>query len=164
MTLLEIVAEPGIPQIIVTREFTATPALLLRVHTDPDLLARWLGPGGLETTVDWLEPRDAGRWRYTHTDRRGDRYSFFGVYHGTPGTDGIVQTYEFDRQPGRVYLNTITFEPHDDGRTVLRQNTVFQSVRDRDDYVDAGMEHGLRIALARLDHLLTELHDEERST
>jgi uncharacterized protein YndB with AHSA1/START domain len=164
MTLLEIVAEPGIPQIIVTREFTATPALLLLVHTDPDLLARWLGPAGLETTVDWLEPRDGGRWRYTHIDRRGDRYSFHGLYHGTPSTDGIVQTYEFDRQPGRVYLNTITFDPRDDGRTVLRQNTVFQSVGHRDDYVQAGMEKGLRASLTQLDRLLTRLHDGERSS
>ncbi|MEV4623204.1 SRPBCC domain-containing protein [Asanoa sp. NPDC049573] len=154
MTAIEIVAEPGVPQVLVTREFAAPASKLLRAHTDPDLLARWLGPEGLQLTVDVLEPRDGGRWRYTQTDAKGERFSFFGLYHGTPSTQGIVQTYEFDRQPGRVYLNAISFEERGE-RTVLRQNTVFQSVEDRDYYVRGGMEVGLRASLDRLDALVT---------
>ncbi|HEV7706942.1 MAG TPA: SRPBCC domain-containing protein [Asanoa sp.] len=154
MTRIEIVAEPGVPQVVVTREFAAPASKLLRAHTEPDLLARWLGPDGLDLTVDVLEPRDGGRWRYTQTDPKGERFSFFGLYHGTPSTQAIVQTYEFDRQPGRVYLNTINFEERGE-RTVLRQNTVFQSVEDRDYYVRAGMEVGLRASLDKLDALVT---------
>ncbi len=151
---MNIVAEPGVPQIVVTREFAAPARLLLRAHTEADLLTRWLGPGWLETAVDLLEPRDGGRWRYTHTDARGERYSFFGLYHGTPTTERIVQTYEFDRQPGVVSLNTITFEEHEK-KTVLRQNTVYPSVDDRDYYVRSGMEAGLRPSWDRLDALVT---------
>ena len=152
---MNIVAEPGVPQVVVTREFAAPARLLLRAHTEPDLLARWLGPGWLEITIDVLEPRDGGRWRYTHTGPDGERYSFFGLYHGTPTVERIVQTYEFDHQPGVVYLNTITFDERG-GRTLLRQNTVFPSVDDRDYYVRSGMESGLRPSWDRLDALLTE--------
>ena len=160
MTRIEIIAEPGVPQILITREFAAPPEMLFRAYTEPDLLAQWLGPGRLATTVDLLEPRDGGRWRYTHTDAKGDSYSFHGLYHGTPTPERIVQTYEFDRQPGHVYLNTITFEGRGD-RTVLRQNTVFQSVEDRDGYVDSGMEKGVHISMANLDTPVTKLHDQE---
>ncbi|MDG4823149.1 SRPBCC domain-containing protein [Asanoa sp. WMMD1127] len=152
---MEIVAEPGVPQVVVTREFAAPARKLLRAHTEPDLLARWLGPDWLKITVDVLEPRDGGRWRYTHTDPSGERYAFFGLYHGTPTTERIVQTYEFDHQPGVVYLNIITFDERGD-RTVLRQNTVFPSVEDRDYYVRSGMEKGLRPSWDRLATLVTE--------
>ena len=75
MTTIEIVAQPGVPQVVITREFAASPQVLFRAHTEPDLISQWLGPDFLKTTVDVLEPRDGGRWRYTHTDRDGVRYS-----------------------------------------------------------------------------------------
>jgi uncharacterized protein YndB with AHSA1/START domain len=155
-------AEPGMPQILVTREFAAPPSLLFRAYTEPDLLAQWLGPRSLSITVDRLEARHGGRWQYTHTDADGERYSFHGLYHGTPTPSRIVQTYEFDRQPGMVYLNTITFEPRGD-RTVMRQNTVFPSVEDRDGYVRAGMSSGLQVSMANLDALVARLQTPERS-
>jgi uncharacterized protein YndB with AHSA1/START domain len=156
VTDVEITAEPGVPQIIITREFAASPAVLLRAYTEPDLLARWIGPRAYRTTVDILEPRDGGRWRYTHTVPDGDRYSFFGLFHGDPTVRQIVQTYEFDRQPGRIFLNTITF--HAQGsRTRLRQNTVFPSVEDRDVYLLGGMEKGIHASMAQLDELVTGL-------
>jgi uncharacterized protein YndB with AHSA1/START domain len=133
--------------------------VLFRAHTEPDLISRWLGPDFLETTVDVLEPRDGGRWRYTHTDRDGVRYTFHGLYHGDPTPERIVQTYEFDRQPGSVYLNTITLEPRGSG-TLLRQNTVFQSVEDRDGYVRGGMERGVHASMTKLDALTANLERE----
>jgi uncharacterized protein YndB with AHSA1/START domain len=159
MTSTEIIAEAGVPQIIVLREFDASPMALFRAHTEPDLLARWLGPTSLTTTVEQLDPRHGGRWRYTQTDGRGVGHSFHGLFHGDPTPERIVQTYEFEDQPGPVYLNTITLEPRG-RRTLLRQNTVFQSVEDRDSYVRAGMEHGLRATMANLDALLTTLATE----
>jgi uncharacterized protein YndB with AHSA1/START domain len=159
MTSTEIIAEAGVPQIIVLREFDASPMALFRAHTEPDLLARWLGPTSLTTTVEQLDPRHGGRWRYTQTDGRGVGHSFHGLFHGDPTPERIVQTYEFEDQPGPVYLNTITLEPRG-RRTLLRQNTVFQSVEDRDNYVRAGMEHGLRATMANLDALLTTLATE----
>lgn len=159
MTSTEIIAEAGVPQIIVLREFDASPMALFRAYTEPDLLARWLGPTSLTTTVEQLDPRHGGRWRYTQTDGRGVGHSFHGLFHGDPTPERIVQTYEFEDQPGPVYLNTITLEPRG-RRTLLRQNTVFQSVEDRDSYVRAGMEHGLRATMANLDALLTTLATE----
>ncbi len=67
-----------------------------------------------------------------------------------------MQTYEFDRQPGHVYLNTITFQARG-SRTLMRQNTVFQSVEDRDVYVLGGMEKGIQASMAQLDELVTSL-------
>ena len=43
-TQARIEADPTVPMIHIYREFTATPAQLLRAHTDPELFARWIGP------------------------------------------------------------------------------------------------------------------------
>jgi uncharacterized protein YndB with AHSA1/START domain len=151
-----IVAEPGVPQIVITREFDAPRELLFRAHTDPELYAQWLGPRALTMTIDRLDARDGGTWRYVHRDAGANEYGFHGVYHGTPSPDGIVRTFEFEGMPGHVSLNTITFEEHD-GRILLRQNAVFQSVEDRDGMLQSGMEHGVNDSMERLDELIARL-------
>jgi uncharacterized protein YndB with AHSA1/START domain len=112
--------------------------------------------------VNQLDPRHGGRWRWTHYDADGKGYAFHGLYHGTPSPERIVQTYEFDQQPGTVYLNLITFDEAD-GITTLTQTTVFFAVEDRDLYVDTGMEHGIRASMQHLDDLVTELVKEGHS-
>jgi adenosine deaminase len=43
MSKTQITAEPGIPQIIIEREFDAPRDLVFKAHTDPELIVRWLG-------------------------------------------------------------------------------------------------------------------------
>jgi uncharacterized protein YndB with AHSA1/START domain len=150
----EIVAPPGLPYIEISRWFAAPRQVLFRAHTEPALLARWLGPARLAVTVELLEPRHGGRWRWTHRGPDGAGHTFHGLYHGEPSVDRITQTYEYERQPGVVYLNTITFEPAGGG-TLLRQHTAFPSVAARDGYVEDGMERGAREGMDRLDRLVT---------
>ena len=153
----EILAEPGVPQVVMTREFDAPPALVFRAYTEPDLLVQWLGPRDLAMTLDRFDPRDGGAWRYTHRDSNGNVYGFHGVFHGMPSpADGIVQTFEYEGAPGHVSLETITFEARD-GRTLVRTNEVFQSVADRDAMIASGMERGVLDAHERLDELLARL-------
>jgi uncharacterized protein YndB with AHSA1/START domain len=156
MAKTRIIAEPGMPQVVVTREFAASRELLFRAHTDPELFVRWLGPRSLSVTIDHLDVRDGGTWRYVSREANGSEYGFHGVYHGTPSPDRIVQTFEFEGMPGHVALETITFEERG-GRTLLRQNTVFQSVADRDGMVQSGMERGINDSMERLDELIVTL-------
>lgn len=156
MAKTQIVAEPGLPQIVITREFDAPRELVFRAHTDPELLVQWLGPRNLSTEFVEFEPRDGGRWRFIHRDEAGNEYVFRGVFHGTPSLDGIIQTFEFEGMPGHVCLETMTFEDQD-GKTLLRQNSVFQSVADRDGMIESGMESGVNDSMERLEELLGRL-------
>jgi uncharacterized protein YndB with AHSA1/START domain len=58
MSKTAITAEPGIPMIIVTREFDAPRDLVFRAHLDPDLLVRWLGSAGINRPGEgtWKRP------------------------------------------------------------------------------------------------------------
>ncbi|MDB5074265.1 MAG: Activator of Hsp90 ATPase 1 family protein [Chloroflexi bacterium] len=156
MAKTQIMAEPGVPQIVITREFDAPRELLFRAHVDPELLVQWLGPRSLTTTLDYLDARDGGKWRYISRDAEGNEYGFHGVFHGMPSPDGIVQTFEFEGVPGHVSLSTITFEEHR-GKTVLRNNAIFQSVEDRDGMMQSGMEKGVNDGMERLEEIVARL-------
>ena len=153
MSEVQIVAEPGLPQILITREFAASPEALFRAYTEPDLFAQWIGPRRLTTIIDRYEAQHGGSWRYVSREEDGTEYGFRGVFHGTPSLDGITQTFEFEGAPGHVSLEKVTFERKGD-KTLLHQNAIFQSVEDRDAMIQAGMEAGLREALENLDALL----------
>lgn len=156
MTRTQITAEHGVPQILITREFDAPRELLFRAFTEPDLLVQWLGPRRLTMTIDHLDVRDGGTWRYIHREADGTEYGFHGVFHGTPSPDGIIQTFEFEGAPGHVSLETLTFEERG-GRTLVRQNAVYQSVEARDAMVESGMESGLNEGYERLDELVARM-------
>jgi uncharacterized protein YndB with AHSA1/START domain len=153
MTEFEIVAEPGVPQILTSREFDAPRQLVYRAFAEPDLLAQWLGPRRYSTKIDHYDLRHGGTWRFLNIDDDGNEFGFHGVFHGEPSYDGIVQTFEFEGAPRHVQMDTVTFEERD-GRTVVRTNSVFQSVEARDAMYEAGMGDGMREGYERLDELL----------
>jgi uncharacterized protein YndB with AHSA1/START domain len=156
MANTQIIAEPGVPQVVITREFDAPKELLFRAYTDPELLVQWLGLRRMTMTVDRYENRDGGSWRFIHRDPDGNEAGFHGVFHGTPSSDRVVRTFEFEGVPGHVSLETLTFEERG-GKTLARTNAVFQSVEDRDGMMQSGMEGGLNESYERLDELVGRL-------
>ncbi|HET9311765.1 MAG TPA: SRPBCC family protein [Actinomycetota bacterium] len=153
MSELKVTAEQGVPQVLTEREFDAPRELVYRAFTEPDLLAQWLGPHGYTMKVDRYDLRDGGTWRYTHTDQDGNEYAFHGVFHGEPSPEGMVQTFEFEGAPGHVSMDTLMLEDHD-GSTIVRTNSVFQSVEARDAMVEGGMAVGMSEGYEQLDELL----------
>jgi uncharacterized protein YndB with AHSA1/START domain len=156
MALAQIIAEPAVPQILVTREFAAPREALFRAFTDPELLVQWLGSCDLTLTIDHFDVRHGGTWRYTSSSPTGDEYSFRGVFHGTPSPDGIIRTFEFEDMPGHVCLETVTFTERGEV-TLLTQRTIFQSAADRDAALESNMADGINESMERLDELLDRL-------
>ena len=156
MANLQITAPPGVPQIVTTVDFDAPRMLVFRAFMEPDLLSQWLGPRRVTMTIDEFDPRDGGRYRYSHHDSEGNTYTFHGVFHGEPTLSGAIQTFEYEGAPGHVSLDTLSLEERD-GRTYVTTNSVFQSVEDRDAMVQAGMETGVTEGMERLGELLERL-------
>ena len=148
-------ADPTLPIIRITRDFDATPAQLLRAHTDPELFARWVGPDGMRTTIlDW-DATTGGRWRYV-SGRDGEEYGFHGSFHDV-WDDRIVQTFTFDGVPEGVALETLWFEDLGDGRTRLHAQSLVDSIEGRNQWLASGMETGVEQGYAKLDALVREL-------
>ena len=150
-----IAADEDVPIIRITRDFDATPAQLMRAHTDPELFARWVGPDGMDTRIiDW-DATDGGRWRYV-ASRDGEEYGFRGCFH-TVGEDRIVQTFTFEGMPDDVSLETLWFEDLGEARTRLHAQSLCDSFEGRDAWLASGMEVGIDQGYAKLDALLADL-------
>ena len=147
-----ITAPAGTPFIEVVREFDAPRDLVFRASTDPDLVARWLGPRRLSMRIIEFDARTGGSYRYVHTDTDGEEYPFRGVFH-TVSEALIIQTFEFEDIPGVVSLETRTLDDLGD-RTRLHQDAVFPSVAARDQALESGMRHGITESMDRLGELL----------
>lgn len=154
MNKTEFTIEPGKQDLWITRWFDAPRSQVYKAHTDPEAIPQWWGPAYLSTTVELLEPRTGGRWRYAQRDPQGNNHVFHGVFHHV-AEDRIVQTFEYGGAPSHVQLETLTLEEVG-SRTKLTAHSVFQSVEARDAMVRAGMEGGFNEGMERLTDLLNQ--------
>jgi uncharacterized protein YndB with AHSA1/START domain len=154
ITEATIEADENLPIIRLTRDFAATPAQLLRAHTDPAIFARWVGPNGMDTRIVEWDARNGGAWRYV-ASRDGEEYGFRGCFHEV-GPERIVQTFTYEGMPEAVALETLTFEDLGNGRTRLHAQSLTDSFEGRDAWLASGMEVGVNEGYAKLDELLAD--------
>jgi uncharacterized protein YndB with AHSA1/START domain len=152
----QLTVEPGKQEIIAVREFDAPRDVVFNAFTDPKLVEKWLSPKHLKMRIEKFEPRNGGSWRYVHADGNGNEFAFRGVTHEVVAPERIIQTFEFEGLPekGHVALETCRFEALPGNRTRMTNQTLFQSVQDRDGMVASGMESGMNDAYNNLDALL----------
>ena len=156
MTGTNLIAEPGKQEIIITRVFDAPRESVFKTYTDPDLIPQWWGPKNLTTTVDKMDVRPGGVWRFVQRDADGNEYAFNGVYHQIVPPERLVGTFEFEGMPGHVSLETVTLEDLK-GKTKLTEKSVFQTVEDRDGMLKSGMEEGVAETMDRLAELIAKV-------
>ncbi len=146
-------ADPTVPAVHIWRDFAGTPEQLMRAHTDPELVAQWLGPRDLEMRVDHHDCRTGGSYRYVHV-RGEEEYGFRGCFHEVRPCEVIVQTFTFEGVPDAVALERLEFEDLGDGRTRLTATSLVDSFEGRDGFLASGMEVGINEGYEKLDELL----------
>lgn len=149
----QIVSDPDVPLVRITREFDAPRDKVFRAHSDPELVVQWLGPRRHEMRIDRYDCRTGGDYRYVHVSD-GNEYGFFGSFHEVRPGELIVQTFTFEGMPNSVALERLVFDDLGDGRTRLTSTSLVDSFEARDAFVASGMEAGIREGYERLDELL----------
>jgi uncharacterized protein YndB with AHSA1/START domain len=149
----QIVADPRVPLVRITREFDAPREKVFRAHTDPGLVVQWQGPHGIEARIDHYDCRTGGSYRYVHT-HDGVEYGFHGCFHEVRPSEAIVQTFTFEGFPDSVALERLVLEDLGGGRTRLTATSLVDSFEGRDAFLASGMETGVRQGYERLDALL----------
>jgi len=157
-----IVAERGKQEVIITRVYDVPRDLVFRANTDRNLISQWWGPKRFTTTIDKMDAKPGGQWRFVQRDAAGKEYAFHGVYHEVRSPERIVDTFEFEGMPGHVSLETCTLEEIG-GRTKMTSRSVYQTVEDRDNMLKSGMEEGVFETMDRLAELLTKLRVERKA-
>ncbi|HVN55246.1 MAG TPA: SRPBCC family protein, partial [Anaerolineaceae bacterium] len=122
-----------------TRIFNAPRELVFKVMTDPKLIPEWWGPRRLTTTVDQMDVRVGGIWRYVQRDGEGHEFAFNGVYREVVPPGRLVYTFEFEEIRGHEIVETLIFEADGD-KTRMTDIMIFQTLEDLEGMVQSGME------------------------
>lgn len=147
-----VTAEAGRQTIAFTREFEAPASRVFEAHTDPDLVAQWIGPRGTTLRMREFDARTGGSWSYVIAGKGGE-WAFHGSFHEVTAPRRIVQTFEFEGNPEHANMEFLTFTDLEHGRSRIDGLSVFPSVEDRDEML-ADMDSGMDENFDRLDELL----------
>jgi uncharacterized protein YndB with AHSA1/START domain len=134
-----------------TREFEAPAARVFAAHVDPELIPQWIGPRGTQVQMRGWDARTGGSWSYVVVGSDG-QWPFHGSFHEVTAPSRLVQTFEYDDEPGKPNLDVLTFVDLPDGRSRIDGLSVFLSVADRDQMLD--LDAGRDEDFDRLEELL----------
>lgn len=154
----EAVIEPtGTHAITMVRDFDHPVDAVFRAMSQPELMARWMGPRYLTNVECTSDPRHGGTWTLVQRDPDGNEHRFRGVLHGEQTPELSQRTFEWLGLPGHVSFETLRLEDLGGGRSRAHQVAVFTTAEDRDGMLSSGMEAGVREGFERLDELLAEM-------
>ncbi len=155
------VTPKGDREVVITREFDAPRDLVFEAHTSCEHMSNWWGPRKYEVADCEVDFRPGGAWRIVHR-AEGEEHVFRGEYQDIVRPERITWTFEWMGLPGHISVDTIAFEEHD-GKTTVTTTSVFDTVEDRDDMLQSGMESGLAETWERLDEYLEVLRKRKAS-
>ena len=105
-------------------------------------------------TVEELDARKGGDWRFRVKDTDGSEVVFRGAFREFDAPERVSWSFEWDGMPGYVCVDSSEFEDLGDGRTRVTTVSTFFFEEERDGMIEAGMESGLQDSYERLDELL----------
>ena len=143
----------GEREVVMERVFDAPREQVFQAFVDPELIPKWWGRRVDTTTIDKMDVRPGGEWRFV-TDAPDGRHAFRGTYRAVEAPELLEQTFEWEGLPGHVVVDTTTFEDLGDGRTKVTTISRFDTTEDRDGMVASGMEVGAGESYEKLDELL----------
>lgn len=82
--------------LVFERTFDAPRELVWQAFIDADRVPLWWGPHGTTTTVEEMDVRPGGAWRYVSTAPDRDPVAFFGEYLDVDPPAGLKWTFLFD--------------------------------------------------------------------
>jgi len=122
------------------RVFDAPREIVWTAFMDPDRIPRWWGPHGTTTTVEAMDVRVGGTWRYISSAPDREDVSFHGEYLEIVPPERFTWTFLFD-VPGlgdQGGPETFTFEDVG-GKTLVKSTLHFGSV----DEIEGALANGM---------------------
>ena len=150
------VTTPTDRELVMTREFNASRAMVFDALTKPDVLQRWLlGPPGWTMPVCEIDLRVGGKYRYVWENADGRKMGMGGTFQEIVRPSRVVATeaYEDYWTGGETLVTTELVETR--GTTILRMTVRYASQEARDAAIKMGATKGVEASYDRLEQLLT---------
>ena len=143
-------AAPADRVIVQKRMFDAPRELVFEMWMDPSHIAQWWGPDGFTTTVQEMEVRPGGTWRFIMHGPDGTDYDNRVVYIEVTSPSRLVFHHgsDVDDDPNQFHV-TVTFEERD-GQTELTMISTFKTAEERNRVVEFG---AIELGKQTLNHL-----------
>jgi len=139
------------------RTFNAPRERVWKAFTDPELIPRWWGPHATSTTVEEMDVRPGGKWRYVSRAPDRDDVVFYGEYLEVTPPEGFKWTFMFDVEGVGPMGGPETFILEDLGnRTKVISIGHMGSAEAIEGALATGMVAGAIETWNRLEALLTE--------
>jgi len=144
--------------LVFERTFDAPREPVWRAFTDPDLIPRWWGPSETATTVEALDVRPGGQWRFVSRAADREDVAFYGEFLEVDPPRGFRWTFMFDVEGvgPQGGPETHTFEDVD-GKTLVRSVGHLGSAEVVEAALASGMVDGALQTWDRLAALLPSL-------
>jgi uncharacterized protein YndB with AHSA1/START domain len=145
-------------EIVMSRVFDAPRALVFRMWTEPEHLAKWFGPKGFSCTMHETNVRVGGRWRFDMRAPNGTVYPNRIEYLEIVPNERIVFDHGLDQDndPDRFRV-TITFDEQTDKKTVMMMRQLLRTKAERDAKIGFGaVELGYQTLDKLAEHLRTQ--------
>jgi uncharacterized protein YndB with AHSA1/START domain len=143
------------PHFVMERVFDAPRELVWKAITEPERIPHWWGPRDIPMTVEHMDFRVGGTWRWIARGPEGAA-PFSGEYLEIVPFERIVHTEMFDVEPfnqGEPAVVTVTLETVEGG-TRLTSRSRFPSVEALEGALATGMTGG---AIESWDRLAEEI-------
>lgn len=142
-------AEPGKQELVITRKFELSAALVYQAYTVPEYIEQWMG-----NQVVKLENHAHGGYIFITKDPQGKvLFQANGTIHSVVENKQIVRTFEMENAGFPVQLEFIDFHEIDDESSTLTIKIVFKSAEDRDNMLRLPFAHGINMAHGRLQEM-----------
>jgi uncharacterized protein YndB with AHSA1/START domain len=145
----------GDTHIVVTRHFAASPELVYRAHTEPEIIQKWmLGPEGWSMPVCTNDARPGGKFRYEWINGKGHGFHVTGEFLELQPYSRIVHVERMflPNQTPDNHVET-TFEPDGSGTRMTLRMTL-PDPETRAAMLATGMERGMEASYVRLEGLI----------
>lgn len=142
-------------ELVMERTFEAPRELVWKALTEAERIPRWWGPRKTSMTVEEMDVRVGGRWRWVAHSDDGDA-PFKGEYLEVDPPNRLVNTEIFDVEPFNALAPAIVTQTLEDvgGKTKLVSRSVFPSAEVLEGALATGMVGG---AIESWDRLAEEI-------
>ena len=146
---------PSDRELVITREFDASPGRVFEAWTNPEQVKQWYGCGESHLVSCEIDLRVDGIYRYVLRGPDGANHTMTGRYLEIVRPDRLVYTerYVSDQFETDESFVTVTFAERN-GRTRLTSTVLHKNAANRDMHLNSGVEKGAALTLDRLELLL----------
>lgn len=146
----------GDREFVLEHTFRAPASKVFAAYTDPKLVGQWWTPTDGSLSVEALDLRPGGKWRFVQGMANGRKIAYSGTYLEVRPATRLAYTFAIEGRSGSEVTASVDLK-EEDGATRLTLTNLCASKEARDAMIRYGAAAGAKMAWDRLAELLSRV-------